>query len=245
MTSEKLKEHLKLRLQKIHLEIAKSKDQEQQIQNILSSLKSNQAGLAPEERRFIMTQFEKLSVVVAGTRDLEKTAMFIQGHFEKSGKKIPVIIWDGKTAFPETKPYIVVISESLLKEAAVKNLSPDVVVIKELSHFSEQVENSYMNLYGSVGGHLSTILNADDRAVIELAHNEEIRKGKTYYFSKNSGYRDQISRIGGVISDGTTVEVFSANPQTIQLKKVWGLDEEMAYLASLASVMDFRLTVVD
>lgn len=245
MSSEKLKEYLSARLQRIHLEIGKSKDQEQQIQIILSSLKNNHAGLAPEERRFIMTQFEKLSVVVAGTRDLEKTATFIQGHFEKSGKKIPVIVWDGKSAFPQSKPYIVVIQESLLKEEIVQSLSPDFVVIKELSHFSEEVVANYMNLYAFAGPHMSTIMNADDRAVIELAANEEIRKGRTYYFSKNSGLRDQISRIGGVISDGEKVEVFSARPHEIKLEKVWGIDEEMAYLASLASVMNFQLTVVD
>lgn len=92
---------------------------------------------------------------------------------------------------------------------------------------------------------MSTILNADDRAVIEFAGNETVRKGKTYYFSKNSGFEEQIGRIGGVVSDGEKVSIFGFNqtktPTEINLNRILGHDEEMAYLASLAAVMDFGL----
>ncbi|MFN7609729.1 MAG: hypothetical protein ACK5QX_02165, partial [bacterium] len=97
----------------------------------------------------------------------------------------------------------------------------------------------------NVGPDMSTILNADDRAVIEFAANETIRKGKTYYFSKNSAMQPQISRIGGAVSRGDTIEVFgmnqSANPVELKMRRILGNVEEIAYLASIVAIMDFGL----
>lgn len=245
MDSEKLMSLLQKRLSKIAIQQTSIDSQRDQIETILSSLNSNKQGLSAQDRRFIMTQFEKISVVVAGVRGLEKTADFIRGHVNKSGKDIPVIVWDGSISLPQKKPFILVIPERLLQNAEVSKLSPDVVIIKELSQSSKKIHDSYMQLYGAVGPHMSTILNADDRAVVELAGNETIRKGRTFYFSKNSGLKPQISKIGGVISDGEKVEVYGFNqnkgPLEIKLKRILGIDEEMSLLASLAAVMDFGL----
>ncbi len=163
---------------------------------------------------------------------------------------MPVIEWDGNTDIPVTKPFILVVSERVLLAQRKLNsklsaFKPDVVVIKELSKSSNELHQAYLQVYGGVGPHMSTILNADDRAVIEFAENETIRKGKTYYFSKNSGLEEQIRRIGGVVSDGEKVSIFGFNqlraPIEIDLNRILGHDEEMAYLASLAAVMDFGL----
>lgn len=245
MDSEKLKSLLQKQLSKLENQQLSINSQRSQIETILSSLNKNKQGLSVQDRRFIMTQFEKISVVVAGVRDLEKTADFIRGHVNKSGKDIPVTVWDGSSPLPHKKPFILVIAEGLLKNVEVSNLSPDVVVIKELSQSSKAIHDAYVQLYGAVGPHMSTILNADDRAVIELAGNETIRKGRTFYFSKNSGLKPQISKIGGVVSDGEKIEVYGFNqnkgPLEVTLKRILGIDEEMSLLASLAAVMDFGL----
>ena len=245
MDSDKLKSLLQKQLSKLENQQLSINSQKSQIETILSSLNKNKQGLSVQDRRFIMTQFEKISVVVAGVRDLEKTADFIRGHVNKSGKDIPVTVWDGSSPLPQKKPFILVIAEGLLENAEVSKLSPDVVIIKELSQSSKAIHNAYVQLYGAVGPHMSTILNADDRAVIELAGNETIRKGRTFYFSKNSGLKSQISKIGGVVSDGEKIEVYGFNqnkgPLEITLKKILGMDEEMSLLASLAAVMDFGL----
>ena len=192
-----------------------------------------------------MTQFEKFSVVVTGVRDLGKTAEYIRAHIKKSGKEIPVEVWDGSRPLPQKKPFIFVVSEILLKNNKVASLAPDVVVIKELSESSKEIEEAYLQLFGAVGPHMCTILNADDRAVVELAGNETIRKGKTYYFSKNSGLQPQISKIGGVISDGELIQIYGFNqnkgPLEIKMKKILGIGDEVALLASLAAVMDIGL----
>lgn len=245
MDSKKLIALLQKRRSKLEIQKTNIDSQQRQIETILSSLNGDKQGLNAQDRRFIMTQFEKVSVIVAGVRDLEKTADFIRGHINKSGKDIPVVVWDGATSLPQKKPFILVIAERLLQNAEVSKLSPDVVIIKELSQSSKAIHESYMQLYKAVGPHMSTILNADDRAVVELAGNETIRKGRTFYFSKNSGLKPQISKIGGVISDGERIEIYGFNqdkgPFEVKLKRILGIDEEMSLLASLAAVMDFGL----
>ncbi len=218
--------------------------------NIITSLQQNKPGLSPEERRFIMNRFEKTSVLVGGVSNLELTANLIKQHFEKSGKSVPVIEWDGYIDLPAAKPFILVVSEKVLlaqlrSASKLSACTPDVVVIKEFSQSSDELHEAYLQVYGGVGPHMSTILNADDRAVVEFAGNATVRKGKTYYFSKNSGLEEQIEKIGGVVSDGEKVSIFGFNqtkiPTAIKLNRILGHDEEMAYLASLAAVMDFGL----
>ena len=197
-----------------------------------------------------MNRFEKTSVMVGGVSNLKLTANLIKHHFEKSGKSVPVIEWDGNSAIPVSKPFILVVSEEVLlaqrkSDSKLSAFTPDVVVIKELSKSSDELHQAYLQVYGEVGPHMTTILNADDRAVIEFAGNETVRKGKTYYFSKNSGLEEQIGRIGGVVSDGEKVSIFGYNqtkaPSKKNLNRILGHDEEMAYLASIAAVMDFGL----
>ncbi|MFN8791135.1 MAG: MerR family transcriptional regulator [Bdellovibrionales bacterium] len=220
------------------------------LKQVITSLKQNKPGLSPEERRFVMNRFEKTSVMVGGVSNLELTANLIKQHFEKSGKSVPVVAWDGMADIPTVKPFILVVSEKVLlnqlkSKSKLSTFTPDVVVIKELSSSSDNLHQAYLQVYGGVGPHMSTILNADDRAVIELAGNEILRKGKTYYFSKNSGLQDQIKEIGGVVSDGEKVLIYGLNqksiPTEINLNRILGHDEEMAYLASLAAIMDFGL----
>lgn len=249
MNPDRLEIYLKERLSILQKEQARLHSAEQTIQKILSSLKSKNQGLGPLERRFIMSQLEKVSVVVTGVSGLEITAQYIKKHVESGGKNIPVTVWDGQSLLPESKPYIVVIPEHLLNEKEVAKLSPDVVIIKELSTSSTELHSACLQLYRAVGPGMSTILNADDRAVVEFAANNTVRKGKTYYFSKNSAMQPQISRIGGAVSRGETIEIFGMNqnaePVEIKMRKILGNIEEVAYLASLVAVMDFGLKPED
>ncbi len=246
MDSEKLIYLLKQRLKSVESQQMNLFSTKERIDSIIASLKKKQKSINAQERKFIMTQLEKISVIVAGVRDLEMTAQYIAKHVAQAGKKIPVIVWDGVSELPKVKPYILVISEKLLHRKEVAKLNPDVVVIKELSKNSDVIQKNYLQLYNSVGPTLSTILNADDRAVLEFAANETVRKGKTYYFSKNSGLKSQIKKIGGVVSDGELIEVFGFNLRDnsieIKMKKIVGIDEETSYLASLAAVLDFGIT---
>ncbi len=247
MSSEKLIEIFEKRFQEICEDKKTVQSAYNEVYKILTSLKEKNKGLGLNERRFIMASIEKTSVVVTGIYGLDLTAKFIRSHLESGGQLIPVMQWDGQSSLSIKKPYILIIPENLLNSTEVDKLSPDIVVIKEISGSSEEVNSSYLKLFKSAGDHSTTIMNADDRAIVSLAANENIRKGRTYYFSKNSAMKMQISKIGGAVSTGDRIEVFGFNrkleSEEIKVEKVMGHLEETAYLASLATVMDFGIPI--
>jgi DNA-binding transcriptional MerR regulator len=245
MNCDKLESFLEQRLKSLSTQEIELAKQRSQIEIILSSLKEKKGGLRPNERRYIMSYFEKVSVVVTGVRELKVTAEHIKSHLRRGGQEVSVQEWDGQSKLPTDRPSILVIPEKYLHLEAVTKINPDIVVIKELSAYSKEVEKAYLQLYGAAGPHMATIFNADDRASIELAANELVRRGKTYYFSKNSGLESQIRKIGGVVSDGEEIKIFGFNQTpahlNIKLNKILGFDEEIALIASLAAVMDVGL----
>lgn len=245
MNPEKLKRLLEDRLRCLQAEQVRLSAAEQVMRKVLTSLDKNKTGLGPTERRFIMSQLDKVCVVVAGLNGLEATANYITHYIAAAGKKVPVTLWDGRSPLPNTAPYIIVLPEEHLKKPEVEALSPDIVVIKEISTSSSEIHAAYLQLYKTVGPDMTTVLNADDKAVVEFAHNETLRKGKTYYFSKNAAMESQIRRIGGAICQGERIEVFGMNQSSeaveIKLNRVLSHVEEVAYLASIVAVMDFGL----
>ncbi len=243
---EVLKNILATRLEVLKVQQSQNQIAQERLLKILTSLKSSKPGLGPQERKFIMSQIEKLSVVVAGIHNLDMTAEFIRNHIASAGKNIPVILWTGNEPPPTKKPYILVVAEPLLSRPEVAGLSPDVVVIKELSTSSAEIHESYINLYGHAGPHMTTVMNADDRAVVEFAANAEVRKGRPYYFSKNSALQPQISQIGGAVVRGNVVEIYGMNQTRgvveVKMDRVLGSVEEVSYMASLVAVMDLGLS---
>lgn len=246
----KLESFFRARLRAVTDDEERARTQRQYLETIIPSLvknnlKNKTRALDAPERRYIMSHFEKLSIVVTGIRDLETTARHIQAHLSMAGQKVPLRILDSNTTTLSQQPGIWVVHQSLLKNKNLQKLTPDVVVIKELSAFSPEIEADYMNLYSAAGPQMTTILNADDRASVALAANATIRKGKTYYFSKNSGLEPQIKNIGGLISDGDEIRVFGFNSQPkgleLKLDRILGIDDEVALLASVAAVMDIGL----
>lgn len=192
-----------------------------------------------------MSHFQKISIAVTGVKNLKETADHIKEHLRKAGQNVEVVMWTEFTSLPAEKPYILVIPEAFLISEKVRTMAPDVVVVKNLSAFTPEIERRYLNLFTSAGPHMTTIFNADDRLSVQLAANEEIRKGRIFYFSKNSGLKDQLQEIGGVLSDGDEVQIFGFNLSkslmSIKLNRALAFDEETALLASVAAVMDVGL----
>jgi DNA-binding transcriptional MerR regulator len=246
MDFEVLKTFLNRRLEFVAEQERELFGQKIQIQSILSSLDQTNKVLGPSERRFIMSHFEKISIVVTGIKNLEQTAQHIKSHLARAGQAAEVLMWQPGARIPDRRPYVLVIHENFLKEDEVKGLMPDVVVIKDISVFNPAIEESYANLYTAVGPHMTTVFNADDRVSVELAANRTIRRGKIYYYSKNSGLAEQIERIGGVISDGEELKVFGFNQtretMNFKFKKLRGFDEEVAVLAAVAAVLDIGMS---
>ncbi|MEK7357878.1 MAG: MerR family transcriptional regulator [Bdellovibrionota bacterium] len=245
MDTSKLARYLELRLVEIAARQRDLFDQKSKVESILSSMKRNESTLDKSERRYIMSQFENISVVVTGVARLEPTARHIARHLQTGDTKLEIVVWKEGATLPKVRPHVIVIEESMLGSKELSNLTPDVVVITGISAFSSVIEARYVSLYEAVGPHMTTVFNADDRVSVSLAANETIRKGKTFYFSKNSGLEDQIKRIGGIVSDGDTLKIFGFNQEAlmhdVQLKEHLNFDEELAVLAAATAVLDVGL----
>lgn len=216
-----------------------------QVERILTSLNKKTEPKGAQERKYVMSLYDKVSIVVTGVKDLEDTAQKIQSHLRQVNQPAAIIVWDGKQELPKAKPHILVIPEDLLTLPQLRDFHPDVIVVRNLSGYSEEIVQNYLNLFQTAGAHLSTIMNADDRASIRLAGETPVKKGAIYYFSKNSGLEKQIKNIGGIVSDGEEITVYGFNrtAQRVHLKlpQILAFDEEVTLLSSLAAVMDLGI----
>jgi DNA-binding transcriptional MerR regulator len=232
------------RLQAISEQSDLLKQQKIQITHILSSLKKGNEPLMAKQRRAILRNYGQVSIVVTGFGNLNLIASSIRKYFTNASVEIPVHLWSSTLHLSEKKPYIVVVNEEQLADEGVDKINPDIVVIKSLSTSSQELEEKYLRLYSDPGAHMSTVFNADDLASVKLAANEFIRKGATFYVSKNQGLKAQIDKIGGAFSDGSDIDLFGFNltsPRTdlkLKLTNIMGYEEEMAIVSSLVAVMD-------
>jgi DNA-binding transcriptional MerR regulator len=243
--SEKLQTAMKARLLLIADQVDQLSQQRKQIEKILISFEKKSEPLKAPQRRAIMSFYGKVSVVVTGCDGLEKTAKFIQRHFQDANQRIPIIQWRQGTQTNQEKPHILVIKEADLASDEIKKIYPDVIVIKSLGVHSDENQQNYLNLYSGAGPHVNTIKNADDRSSVELASQSLLKKGRIFYFSKNKGLEPQVKKIGGVMSDGEEIEIhgFNLKPEiiNIKLKKIMTFEDEVALLSSLGAVMTVGL----
>lgn len=245
--SEKIISAMKNRLFLVNNQVEQLVEQKNQITNILTSLEQKSEPLQAQQRRAIMSFYGQVSIVITGCDGLEKTARFIQQHFQNSNQTIPVFHWKKGIKLTQEKPFILIVEESDLKHDEIKTIHPDVIVIKNLGSHSKETQESYLNLYNDVGPHVNTVLNADDRASIDLAGKALIQKGRIFYFSKNRGLEPQIKKIGGAVSDGEDVEIFGFNlkPDIVQLKlgRILPFEDEVALLSSYGAVLTIGLKI--
>jgi len=231
---------MKQRLSLISEQVEKLNSQKNQIKNILASLNKKSEPLKADQRRAIMSFYGQVFIAVTGANGHQKTANSIQAHFQNAGYNIPIYHWNNTFEAPDLKPFILIIQENDLKHKKIQKLQPDVIVINNLGEHSDENQNSYLNLFSHIGPHVNTIMNADDRSVVDLAEQAPIKKGRIFYFSKNKALIPQIKKIGGVVSNGEEVEIFGFNlkPRAIHLKlnKILTFNDEVALLSSLAAV---------
>ena len=217
--------------------------QKSEIKKILSSLHKKQKPLVAQQRRTIMGLFGKVSIVVTGVGPLAKTAERVQKQLSSVHQQVPILNWQPDILLPEIKPFILVIEENDLKD--IKNIQPDVIIVMGLGECSYAIKLQYLNLYEKAGPHMISVINADDRAAIDLAGDESIRKGRIYYFSKNRGLELQLQKIGGALSDGEGINIYGFNLQKeavlLKLPRFLPYQDEMALMASLTAVMTFGL----
>ncbi|WP_413576413.1 MerR family transcriptional regulator [Bdellovibrio sp. HCB290] len=249
LDSEKMSVSMSARLKVISDQSELLQSQKNQIEKILSSLEKKNEPLGAEQRRAIMSYYGKVSILISGCDGLEKTANYIQQHFRNAGQETPIYQWTQGFTLPEEKPYILVLPERNLSDEGVLNINADVIVIKSVSDHTTELENNYLRLFAGIGPHVTTVINADDRASISIAAQKIVQKGRIFYFSKNRALEPQIQNIGGIIGDGEEVEIYGFNltkPKVeLRLKRILAFEEEVALLSSYAAVMHLGLSKED
>lgn len=80
----------------------------------------------------------------------------------------------------------------------------------------EDYINAKRRIFGNTNPSTTSILNADDNAVIELARDPAVQRGRIFYFSRKAALEPQIMNIGGIVNmkdelrvrTGPDIEVF-------------------------------------
>lgn len=216
-------------------------DQRRQIEQLLSSLKNNTKPIAADERRAIMSYQGNPAIVVTGIQGLQKTAEYIQKHLQD--RHIPLLFWSEELELPES--YILVLPEENLGDKGVENLAPNVIVLNSVSGSDSAIQENYLRLYNFVGSHVTTVIHAEDQALLEIVSNKRIRDTYYQYYSKNRALEKQIKKIGGLVCSGSEISLYGYNLQKetvhLKLESRLGFADELALLSSITAVMKLGL----
>src|SRR5690606_36541671 len=71
----------------------------------------------------------------------------------------------------------------------------------------EDYVNAKRRVFRNVNIGTTSILNADDNAVVELARDPAVQRGKIFYFSRKQALEPQIMNIGGAVNMGSQIVV--------------------------------------
>ena len=156
--------------------------------------------------RFIKTPL----LVVTGTNGKTTTADLIHRALKESGK----YPWAGgnfgepisEYLYREEKADFLVVEASSFMLEHVKEMVPKNIIFTNLAedHLDryrsmEEYVNAKRKIFTNVSAQTTVIMNADDRAILELARDPGVQKGCLRYFSRKKSLESQIMKIGGAI----------------------------------------------
>ncbi len=164
--------------------------------------------------RFIKTPL----LVITGTNGKTTTADLIYRCLKESGKApyaggnfgapLSQYLYEEKQA-----DFLVVEASSFmlehLKDATPKNIVFTNLAEDHLDRYRSMEEyiNAKRKVFTNVSAQTTVILNADDRAILELARDPGVQKGCLRYFSRKKSLESQIMKIGGAILIGHQIKV--------------------------------------
>jgi UDP-N-acetylmuramoylalanine--D-glutamate ligase len=171
-------------------------------------------------------------VTITGTNGKTTTAYLIEAFLKESGVKcwIGGAIGQPLTEYlrsPE-KAQVVVCEVSSFMLELCEDLTPLNVVFMNLaeSHLDryrsmEEYVNAKRRIFRNTNQATTSILNADDNAVVELARDPAVQRGRIFYFSRKPALEPQIMNIGGAVNIGDEVRVRTGpDIETYNIKNV-------------------------
>lgn len=165
------------------------------------------------------SQFVKEPIIaVTGTNGKTTTAKLIQSMINESG----IRCWLGGSLAPplvdylrlKDKAQIVVAEVSSYMLETCETFNPTNILFMNLAenHLDryrsmEDYVNAKRRAFRNVNLGTTSILNADDNAVVELARDPAVQRGKIFYFSRKAALEPQIMNIGGAVNLGSQIVV--------------------------------------
>lgn len=165
------------------------------------------------------SQFIKEPVVaVTGTNGKTTTCHLAEVFLKESGVKT----WLGgnygaplsEYLLAEEKAEVVIAEVSSFMLEHVERFTPKNVVFTNLAenHLDryrsmEEYVNAKRKIFLNTNQATTSILNADDNAVVELARDPAVQRGRIFYFSRKPDLEPQIMNIGGAVTIKDQVRV--------------------------------------
>ncbi len=186
-------------------------------------------------------------VGITGTNGKTTIARLAEEMLRESGIEVWV---GGSTETPITnyllreKKAKVVLAEvsSFMLEHCVE-FAPSNIVFSNLAenHLEryrsmEEYVNAKRRVFKNTNQATTSILNADDNAVVELARDPAVQRGRIFYFSRKPALEPQIMNIGGAVNVGdelrvrTGPEIESFSIKNMKLKGKHSIENVMAAL---------------
>lgn len=150
-------------------------------------------------------------IAVTGTNGKTTTTHLIYTFLKESGVKA----WIGGNYGDPLSEYLIkgekaevlVLEVSSFMLEHVSNFKPTNIVFTNLAenHLDryrtmEEYVNAKRKIFSKTNGKTTSILNADDNAVVELARDPMVQQGRIFYFSRKPILEPQIMEIGGAVT---------------------------------------------
>jgi UDP-N-acetylmuramoylalanine--D-glutamate ligase len=170
------------------------------------------------EFEFMMGFVKEPVIALTGTNGKTTTARLIESFLKDSG----IETWTGGSVGQPMTEYVrskqkakVVIAEvSAPMLDLVENFTPQNIIFMNLAeaHLDryktmEDYVNSKRKIFKNTNQSTTSILNADDNAVVELARDPAVQRGRIFYFSRKPALEPQIMNIGGAVNIGKEIRV--------------------------------------
>lgn len=165
------------------------------------------------------SQFIKEPMIgITGTNGKTTTARLIEAFLNESG----ISCWvGGSNGTPLTdylrsgeKVKVVICEVSAYMLESCEHFNPQNIVFMNLAenHLEryrsmEDYVNAKRKIFRNTNQATTSILNADDNAVVELARDPAVQRGRIFYFSRKPALEPQIMNIGGAVNIGKEIRV--------------------------------------
>ena len=200
------------------------------------------------EFEFVSRFLKEPMVVITGTNGKTTVLELAELFLKNSG----VNVWSGGNYKRPLSEYFLTDDKAdvLLVEASsfmlehVRYMTPKNIVFTNIAedHLDrytsmEDYVNAKRKIFTNSNQDVTSILNADNNAVIELARDPLIQKGRIFYFSCKKSLEPQIMNIGGAIMIGDEIHVRTSPDKEFYSLKNCKLKAQHAYENIMAAII--------